>query len=221
MSIRDPWIYARCGLLSGLVRLASIFSVEQSCNWFITHELNKRHTLAHFLPVSGNLEELSMTSRWKSVLFAALALVALAAAPASAQTFTLTANLHGGNETPTVVVTGAFGNATVTVDMTNRTVTWVVDVFNLPSGVSAGHIHVGAVGAGGPTVVNFVVPTPASNDFRVAGTMRDSEFTLRPEQGIRSADDFFQAILGGNTYVNIHSQVNGGGEIRGQLTLRP
>ena len=158
-----------------------------------------------------------MISRWKPVLFAAC-LLALAA-PLSAQTFTLTASLHGGNETPAVVVTGAFGNATVTVDMTARTVTWVVDVFNLPSGVTAGHIHVGAPGAGGPTVVNFVVPTPASNDFRVAGTMRDVEFTLRPDQGIRSPDDMFQAILGGNTYVNIHSQVNGGGEIRGQLTL--
>jgi hypothetical protein len=162
-----------------------------------------------------------MTSRWKPVLFAAVALVALAAAPASAQTFTLTATLHGGNETPSAVVTGAFGTATVTVNTTARTVSWVVDVFNFPSGVTAGHIHAGAPGAGGPTVVNFTVPTPASNDFRVSGTARDTEFTLRPEVGIRSADDMFQAILGGNSYVNIHSQVNGGGEIRGQLALRP
>jgi hypothetical protein len=158
-----------------------------------------------------------MMNRWKAVVFAAF-LMALAA-PLSAQTFTLTAALHGGNETPVTVVTGAFGNATVTVDMTARTVSWVIDIFNLPSGITAGHIHVGAPGAGGPTVVNFVVPTPASNDFRVAGTARDTEFTLRPDQGIRSADDMFQAILGGNTYVNIHSQVNGGGEIRGQLSL--
>lgn len=159
-----------------------------------------------------------MTSRWKSALFAAVALMALAAAPAAAQTFTLTANLHGGEETP-IVVTGAFGTATVTVNMTTRTITWVVDVFNLPSGVTAGHIHVGAVGAGGPTMVNFTVPTPASNDFRVSGSATDSGITLRPEQGIRSADDAFQAILGGNTYVNIHSAVNGGGEIRGHLRL--
>ena len=160
-----------------------------------------------------------MTSRWKSVLFAA-SLCALAAAPVSAQTFTLTANLHGGNETPAVIVTGAFGTATVTVDMTARTVSWAIDVFNLPSGVTAGHIHVGAPGAGGPTVVNFIVPSPASNDFRIAGTMRDTEFTLRPDQGIRSPDDMFQAILGGNSYVNVHTTVNPGGEIRGQLTIK-
>ena len=96
-----------------------------------------------------------------------------------------------------------------------------VDVFNLPSGVTAGHIHVGAPGTPGPTVVNFVVPTSASNDFRIQGSMKDTEFTLRPDQGIRSADDMFQAILGGNSYVNVHTQVNGGGEIRGQLALKP
>jgi hypothetical protein len=158
-----------------------------------------------------------MTPRWKPVLFAALAMAALAAAPASAQTFTLTANLHGGEETPAVVITGAFGTATVTVNMATRTIDWVVDVFNLPSGVTAGHIHVGAVGAAGPTMVNFVVPSPASNDFRIAGSATESGITMRPDQGIRSADDAFQAILGGNTYVNVHSQVNGGGEIRGQL----
>ena len=28
-------------------------------------------------------------------------------------------------------------------------------------------------------------------------------------------------IIGGNSYVNVHSQVNPGGEIRGQLTLKP
>jgi hypothetical protein len=163
-----------------------------------------------------------MTLRPKSLLLAALAVATLAAAPASAQTFTLTANLSGANETPSPGInTGAFGNATVTVDLGARTVSWVVDVFNLPSGVTAGHIHVGAAGTPGPTVVNFTVPSPASNDFRVSGSMPDTGFTLRPDQGIRSADDMFQAILGGNTYVNIHSAVNGGGEIRGQLVLKP
>jgi hypothetical protein len=159
-----------------------------------------------------------MISRWKTT-FMAVALVALAAGPASAQTYTLRANLTGSEEVPNIL-TGAFGSATVVVDMTARTITWTVDVFNLPSGVTAGHIHVGGLGvASGPTMVNFTVPTSASNDFRISGTAGDSGITLRPDQGIRSADDAYQAILGGNTYVNVHSQVNGGGEIRGQLRL--
>ena len=62
-------------------------------------------------------------------------------------------------------------------------------------------------------------PVPASNDFTFTGTVRDTEFVLRPDQGIRSPDDMFQAILGNNSYVNVHSSVYPGGEIRGQLLL--
>lgn len=162
-----------------------------------------------------------MTLRWKTLLVAAAAMATLAVAPASAQTFTLTANLTGANETPTAVNTGAFGDAVVIVNLGDQTVTWTVRVFNLPSGVTAGHIHVGAAGTSGPTVVNFTVPTPASNDFGFTGVAKFSDFTLRPDQGIRSADDMIQAILGGNSYANVHSTVNGGGEVRGQLALKP
>lgn len=142
------------------------------------------------------------------------------AAPAAAQTVTLTATLTGGSENPPLN-TGAFGTATVTVDVGARTVTYRVDAFNLPSGVTASHIHAGAIGTNGPTIVNFPVPTTASNDFAFSGTARDTDFTLRPDQGIRSAEDVIQAILGNNTYVNVHSAANPGGEIRGQLTIRP
>ena len=163
-----------------------------------------------------------MNTRWMTHLLAALVTIGSTAVPVSAQTFTLTATLTGAQETPAPGInTGAFGNATVVVNMSARTVTWTVDVFNFPSGVTAAHIHVGAAGTGGPTVVNFTVPTTASNDFRITGSAADAEFTLQPDQGIRSADDAFQAILGGNSYVNVHSAVNRGGEIRGQLTLRP
>jgi hypothetical protein len=162
-----------------------------------------------------------MNTRWMTPLLAAIVTIGLTA-PVSAQTFTLTATLTGAEETPAPGLnTGAFGNATVVVNMATRTVTWTVDVFNFPSGITAAHIHVGAAGTAGPVVVNFTVPTSASNDFRIAGSATDAEFTLRPEQGIRSGDDMFQAILGGNSYVNVHSAVNRGGEIRGQLTLRP
>src|SRR5262249_56147976 len=129
--------------------------------------------------------------------------------------FRVKGEVNGGNETPAALNTGAFGTATVTVHMNARTVTYRVDVFNLPSGVTASHIHVGAAGTGGPVVVNFAPPVPASNDFAFSGTVQDTAFVLRPDQGIRSADDMFQAILGGNAYVNVHSAVNPGGEIRG------
>jgi hypothetical protein len=139
---------------------------------------------------------------------------------AFAQVYTLTAALAGNEENPGIN-TGAFGSATVTVNMSARTVTYQVDVFNLPSGVTASHIHIGAPGTTGPVIINFAPPVNASNDFSYSGTVPDSQFLLRGDQGIRSADDVFQALLGGNTYVNVHSQVNTGGEVRGRLTLKP
>jgi hypothetical protein len=162
-----------------------------------------------------------MTSRWLLPLFAVAALIGFGAAPASAQQFTLTATLTGAGETPAPGInTGAFGSATVVVDMTARTVTYTVNVFNLPSGVTASHIHAGAVGTAGPVVVNFAPVLNSSNDFTFSGVVQDTTFALQPNIGIRSADDMFQAILGGNSYVNVHSTVNPGGEIRGQLILK-
>jgi hypothetical protein len=150
-----------------------------------------------------------------------LAAFSAGAASASAETFTLTAALTGSEETPPPGLnTGAFGSATITLDTSARTVTYRVDVFNLPSGVTASHIHVGGVGTTGPVIVNFAPPTNASNDFAFSGTVPESQWVMRAEQGIRSGDDIIQAILGGNTYVNVHSVVNGGGEVRGRLVLK-
>ena len=165
-----------------------------------------------------------MKVRWMSSLVVTAGLLAFAAAPASAQSFTLTANLSGGGEATTTangINTGAFGDAIIVVDLTSQTLSYTVRVFNLPSGIVASHIHVGAEKTAGPVVVNFTVPSTASNDFGYSGVVKFSDFILRPDQGIRSSDDMVQAILGGNSYCNVHSQVNPGGEIRGQFTLRP
>ena len=148
-----------------------------------------------------------------------LGVLGVGVATARAEVITLTAALAGDGENPGIN-TGAFGSATITVDTSARTVSYQVSVFNLPSGVTASHIHVGAEKTAGPVVVNFVVPQTASNDFGFSGTTAFSAFVLRPDQGIRSSDDMVQAILGGNSYCNVHSAVNPAGEIRGQLILQ-
>jgi hypothetical protein len=163
-----------------------------------------------------------MTSAWIRTIVVAAGLAGGFVAHASAQTYTLTTTLTGAGENP-AVNTGAFGSATVTVDMRNRTVTYEVTVYNLPSGVAASHIHIGAIGTNGPVVVNLAPPVPASNEFAFSGTVKDTEFVINAGTqniGIRSADDTFQAILGNNSYVNVHSAANPAGEIRGQLILQ-
>jgi len=149
-----------------------------------------------------------------------LGVFGMGVATARAEVITLTAALAGDGENPGIN-TGAFGSATITVDTSARTVTYQVSVFNLPSGVTASHIHVGAPSTTGPIIVNFAPPVNASNDFAYSGTVPESQWLMRPDQGIRSGDDIIQAILGNNTYVNVHSTVNPGGEIRGRLIRQP
>ncbi len=144
----------------------------------------------------------------------------LVSAPAQAQTFNFTAALSGGNEIP-AVNTGSAGTATVSLNATTGVVTYRVDVYNMPVGTTAGHFHAGAAGTVGPTVVNFTIATGISNDYAITGTASATDLTLRAAQGIGSWEDFQQALLLGNIYVNMHSTNNPGGEIRGQLVRVP
>jgi hypothetical protein len=139
---------------------------------------------------------------------------------AQAQTVRFTATLSGASETPGVV-TGAFGVADVTWDVGSQTVSWIIDVFNMPSGTTNAHFHVGGPGVAGPTVVNIGFPAQISNDYRLTGSARAENLLARADQGIRSWQDFEQSLFGGQLYINVHSAVNPGGEIRGQVVRAP
>ncbi|MEP6782134.1 MAG: CHRD domain-containing protein [Acidobacteriota bacterium] len=142
--------------------------------------------------------------------------VLLVSSQAQAQTINFTAALHGGNEVP-AVLTGAVGTGTVSVNLATQVVTYRIDVYNMPVGTTASHFHVGAVGTAGPVVVNFTVATGISNDFAISGTASATDLTARSAQGINSWEDFLQALVLGNVYMNVHSTNNPGGEIRGQV----
>src|SRR5215210_4406529 len=127
--------------------------------------------------------------------------VLLVSSQAQAQTINFTAALHGGNENP-VVVTGSVGTGTVSVNLATQVVTYRIDVYNMPVGTTASHFHVGAPGGNGPVIVNFTVPAGISNDFAIAGTASATDLTVRAAQGINSWEDFIQALLLGNVYMN-------------------
>ena len=142
--------------------------------------------------------------------------------PAAAAT-QFVARLNGSQEATAVAVgvtTGSWGTFTMTLNA-DGSMPFVLDVFNLPSGATVGHIHVGGPGQAGPTAINLPIPANISNDFRLTGTLQLSSLTPRPDQGVRSAEDFIQALRGGQTYVNVHTLVNPGGEIRGHLRPVP
>ena len=159
-------------------------------------------------------------TKFLGICAGALALALLLSTQASAQTITLTANLNGGEETPAIINTGAVGTVEVSVDATNRELAVTLKVFNLPTPATAGHIHVGSKGTGGPTVLNFPPSLVGrTGDFTMVFRLGPAALNVRAAIGIHTIEDAIQAIVGGNSYVNVHTTQYPGGEIRGQLAV--
>jgi hypothetical protein len=139
-------------------------------------------------------------------------LVALFALPglALAAGGTFTAKLSGASEVPAVNTT-ATGSATVTISADESSITYNVSYSGLSGPVVAGHIHLGAAGANGGVMLPFVVgPSPFSGTLTAADLKATGDVTTFAQA--------VAAIKAGNTYVNLHTAANQGGEIRGQLS---
>jgi hypothetical protein len=107
-------------------------------------------------------------------------------------------DLAGSNEVPPVT-SSASGTGTVTVNA-DRTVSARITVKDMTA--TASHIHQGAPGANGPVIVPFV---------------KQGDNTFVAPEGAKMTEDQYRAYKSGNTYVNVHSAKNPGGEIRAQL----
>jgi hypothetical protein len=107
--------------------------------------------------------------------------------------------LSGAAEVPPVAGSGA-GTATVTLDTATKMATYSVTYTGLSGPAKAAHIHCGAAaGANSGVAVKFDNPaSPISG----SATMTDAQI----------AD-----LEGGKCYVNVHTEKNGGGEVRAQL----
>jgi hypothetical protein len=107
-------------------------------------------------------------------------------------------SLSGANQVP-AVTTSATGSGTITVNA-DRTVVARVSVTGMTA--TAAHIHTGAPGANGPVAVGFT---------------KGNDNTFVAPDGARMTEEQYAAYKAGNTYVNVHSAKNPGGEIRAQL----
>jgi hypothetical protein len=162
-----------------------------------------------------------MFKRTLRLSLVAAGLMLMISSPATAQVVNLVATLNGGEETPAPGLnTGAVGTAEVGVDMNNREVVVNLRLFNFPTGTTAGHIHAGARGTPGPVILDFNFPAGRTGDLTITFRLGEAALRPRPEIGIVTLDDAIQTIVGGNSYVNIHTTQYPGGEIRGQLTRR-
>lgn len=106
--------------------------------------------------------------------------------------------LSGSQEVPPVT-TSATGSGTITV-AADQSISGSIKTTGIKG--TAAHIHMAASGANGPVIVPL---TKAGDDG----------WTVGP--GAKLQDAAYQAFKDGNLYVNVHSDANKGGEIRGQI----
>jgi hypothetical protein len=148
--------------------------------------------------------------------------------PSDANQVVFTAALSAANEVPPIsnAESNARGNAQITFDLTRdaggaitaTTVTWVFILSDFPPGsaIRLGHIHEGASGVPGGVRINTgIAPAAPINlpDGRLDTHILTSAVTAGELQHVQRIIDNPAGF-----YFNLHSPLNGGGVVRGQLT---
>jgi len=134
-------------------------------------------------------------TRYTTILRSALLSGLFVAASALAADVKVT--LSGDQEVPAVKTDGK-GSGTITV-ADDGAVSGSVTTTGVKGTMA--HIHQGAAGANGPVIVPFT---------------KDGD-TYKAPAGAKLTPDQLKEFKAGNTYFNVHSDANKGGELRGQL----
>src|SRR6266849_6316840 len=153
--------------------------------------------------------------------------------PADALPITFVGNLAGANEVPPVASPGT-GLATVVLDPTAQTMQINATFSGLTSNDTAAHIHCCAPLGTNAGVATTVPAVPGFPLGVTSGTYSSVVFDLTQptiynpafvtlEGGTISLAEaaLIAGTQNGQTYLNIHTMINPGGEIRGQLEPVP
>ena len=139
-------------------------------------------------------------------LLAAGAVCALAAAAlslAAARSTIWTAALSSGQEVPKQVVRNTAAHGLFKATLTGTTLKWKLTYAKLTGPATAAHIHMAPKGKPGSVVVPLCGPTPkCTSGMTGSATLSTSVISA-----------FKKHLL----YVNVHTEKNPNGEIRGQL----
>ena len=124
---------------------------------------------------------------------------------------TITINLTGSEEVPPVQ-TEATGMAEF-IPLGMDSIAYSVNATNI-EGATAGHIHLGAKGENGPIVVTLFKYDTPMNEVSENGTITADK--LEGPMAGKQISDLATAGANGMLYVNVHTEQNPNGEIRGQ-----
>lgn len=131
---------------------------------------------------------------------AALATAFALATPAAAEMLKMKAALSTASEVPPVTGAGK-GDADITYDTASKKLSWKLNYTGLSGPATMAHFH-GPAEAGANAGVKVPIPDPKS------GTEGSATLTAEQEKD----------LMDGKYYVNVHTDANKGGEIRGQVT---
>jgi hypothetical protein len=154
-------------------------------------------------------------------LLGAFAIATLILAPAAHATIlNYSATLDGPSESPPNASTG-LGAAAVTIDDVALTMHVVVDFEGLVGTTTASHIHAG-VATTTPTFTGFPLGVTSGHydhtfDLTQSSSYNPAFITANGGTVATAMPVLLQAIADGKAYLNVHSSVYGGGEIRGFL----
>jgi hypothetical protein len=110
----------------------------------------------------------------------------------------------------------ASGKAEFKLSKDGTTLTYKLHVKNLMN-ANAAHIHMAKKGMDGPPIVGFSTEAKKGKFSGVfaQGTIMDKDL-MGPLQG-KTVNDLVNTFKSGDAYVNVHTDTNPDGEIRGQI----
>ena len=143
---------------------------------------------------------------------------------AFAGTQTYNAQLSGDQEVPPTQST-ATGMAKLQIPLSaisspQATVKYTVNVTDIQN-VTAAHIHTGKMGANGDVIVTLCKAETCTSAVSGSNLMLTGSFNSTNLEGPMSGmqiEALATAMTNGETYVNVHTQQNPNGEIRGQIS---
>ena len=138
-----------------------------------------------------------------AAIWLAFAAVLAFASPSYAEILHFKADLKGSDEVPPNDTAGT-GTLTATYDTATRVLTWEGSYSGLTGAPTAAHFH-------GPA-------EPGKNaGVKIFISQKDAPFATPFKGAATLTDDQAAELLSGRWYVNIHTDQNKGGELRGQL----
>src|SRR5919198_1775936 len=138
------------------------------------------------------------------------------------------ARLTGDKEVPPVD-TDATGRIKLTANSQEDALGYQLSISNLNGVATSAHIHWGSVGTNGPIVANLNIrgvfagasaSASAGDGSAMTSTSTGGSITsddLKGPLAGRQVSDLIKLIEDGKAYVNVHTDLNPDGEIRGQL----